>query len=454
MARLIVAPGTSQARQIILKAGVNSVGRAPVNDVTIEDGSVSSSHCQLIVSDGAVRIRDVGSTNGTRVNGASVTETDLQPGHSIQLGSVQLMFEADDCPVSQELPGTPESPPQPSIELTPPRQVARLRVAHDSPRTTAPGATTEAEPASAPGLDEPSPPAPVHLQCKYHPRTPAHWFCNGCQKAFCDLCVTMRASGSDKYCRTCSKACTPLQIAIEVPKQRTFFSELPRAVVYPFRGTGLLMLIGATIVFSALDFMSGGLAGIAIKAAALGYVFAYVQNIIHSTASGDDRLPELPAMDGLFSNFFRLVGTILISFGPALVVAYLAISQEQSAIGIALIPAIIFGCLYFPMAFLAVAIKDNVMAANPLVVVPSIVRVPLEYLVAAVLVAGVFGVRWLGDIVSGEMGDKALRTDSMSEMFLLFGLRMLWAFLSVYLLTAAMRILGILYLTRRDRLGW
>src|SRR4029077_17526123 len=98
---------------VILKAGVNSVGRASVNDVTIEDGSVSSSHCQLIVSDGVVRIRDVGSTNGTRVNGAPVTETDLQPGHSIQLGSVQLMFEADDCPVSQELPGTPESPPQP-----------------------------------------------------------------------------------------------------------------------------------------------------------------------------------------------------------------------------------------------------------------------------------------------------------------------------------------------------
>ena len=124
------------------------------------------------------------------------------------------------------------------------------------------------------------------------------------------------------------------------------------------------------------------------------------------------------------------------------------------AAGIALIPTIVFGCLYFPMAFLAVAIKDNVFASNPLVVVPSILRVPLEYIVAAILLAGMFGVRWLGDAISGEMGHRALRTESISEMLLLFGLRMLWAFLSVYLLTVTMRILGLLYLTKRDRLGW
>ena len=45
-------------------------------------------------------------------------------------------------------------------------------------------------------------------------------------------------------------------------------------------------------------------------------------------------------------------------------------------------------------------------------------------------------------------------TRSMSEMFLLFALRLIWAFLSVYLLTVTMRILGLLYVTKRDRLGW
>src|SRR3954465_10648036 len=151
MARLIVFPGTSEAREVVLKKGVNSVGRAAVNDVTIDDGSVSGSHCQLIVSDDTVRIRDVGSTNGTRVNGAPVTEIDLQPGHSIQLGSVQLMFQADDCPTSGELPGTPDSPPQPVIELTPPRQVARLRIGHE-PRPSAEAAA--ATPADGTSLGE------------------------------------------------------------------------------------------------------------------------------------------------------------------------------------------------------------------------------------------------------------------------------------------------------------
>src|SRR5690349_16294396 len=96
MARLIVSPGTAQAREVVLKVGVNSIGRAPANDVTIDDGSVSGSHCQLIVSDGTVRIRDIGSTNGTFVNDTPVSETDLAPGHRIQVGRVQLMFQADD----------------------------------------------------------------------------------------------------------------------------------------------------------------------------------------------------------------------------------------------------------------------------------------------------------------------------------------------------------------------
>ena len=68
MPRLIVAPGTPEARQIPLNEGVHRIGRSSANDVTIEDGSVSGSHCQLIISQGGIRIRDVGSTNGTFVN--------------------------------------------------------------------------------------------------------------------------------------------------------------------------------------------------------------------------------------------------------------------------------------------------------------------------------------------------------------------------------------------------
>ena len=456
MARLIVSPGTAQAREVILKVGVNSIGRAPANDVTIDDGSVSGSHCQLIVSDGTVRLRDVGSTNGTLVNDRPVVEADLAPGHRIQVGRVQLMFAADDSSnASAQAETVAAVPTPPPLPASAPRTVARLRIAHepDAPQPE------EASGEAAMPLEEDAPgqvQAPARALCKYHTRTPARWLCAGCHKTFCDLCVASRpgTGGAQKFCRGCGATCNELQLSFEAPKEKTFFSELPRAVIYPFRGTGVLVLIVTTIVFAALEFLSAGWAGILIKMAALGYVFSYVQNIIHSTASGDDKLPELPAMEGLFGSFFRLAGTLLVSFGPALVAAYLAIAQEMPAAGIALIPTIVFGCLYFPMAFLAVAIKDNVFASNPLVVVPSILRVPLEYIVAAILLSGMFGVRWLGDAISGEMGHRALRTESISEMLLLFGLRMLWAFLSVYLLTVTMRILGLLYLTKRDRLGW
>src|SRR4029434_5632708 len=86
---------------------------------------------QFIVSDDAVVIRDVGSTNGTFVNGAPVvSETSLQTGHQIQLGSVPLLFEADDISPSSPLPGVPASPTLPSADLTPPPSPpARLRVA-------------------------------------------------------------------------------------------------------------------------------------------------------------------------------------------------------------------------------------------------------------------------------------------------------------------------------------
>jgi len=458
MARLIVSPGTAQARQVVLKEGVIRIGRGPANDVTIEDGSVSGSHCQLIVSNEAVLIRDVGSTNGTCVNGTPVVETNLQPGQSIQLGTVQLLFEPDPPSASEGLPGTPGLPSVPPTPLSSQggRTAARLRIAHETEPPAVP------EPAPEPVLvpDQDSSAAAVHgpanAHCKYHPRSIARWVCTRCQKTYCDLCVTIRGSGADgqKYCRNCMIACSPLHVTFEPVKERTFFSELPRAVVYPFRGAGVLMLIGAMIVFAALDFMSRGIIGLLMRAVALGYVFAFAQNIIHTTASGDDKMPTLPAMEGLFSNFFRLAVTALMAFGPALVVAYFTIAQEESAAGIALIPAVVFGCLYFPMGFLAVAIKDNVMACNPLVVVPSIVRVPLEYIVTAVLLAGVFFLRWKGDTLSGQLGHKALMTSSMSEMFLLFGFRMFWAFFSVYLLTVTMRVLGLLYLTKRDRLGW
>jgi hypothetical protein len=453
MARLIVNPSTPRAQQLSLKEGVNRLGRREGNDVVIDDPSVSGAHCEVVFSDGTLHVRDLGSTNGTFVNGVQVTETDLQNGQFFQLGAVPVLYEADGATTpSLAAPAQPAAAPlRVNIPSAPP-----LRVSLATAKPPPPPAVEVAaeEPPAAQGAGPVA--LPANTKCKYHSHAFARWVCTGCRKALCDLCVSPRAtpSGHQTFCKSCGAVASPARVPIEGPQEKTFFGELPRAIVYPFRGNGVLILIVATIIFAALDFISRGIFAIITKAIALGYFFSFAQNIINSTAIEEDTPPDLPGMDDVFAGFLRLLGVTLVSFGPALVLAYFAVFQEQPAAGVALIPAIIFGCLYFPMAFLAVAINDDVMSCNPLVVVPSILKVPIEYIITVILVAGVFGIRWLGDAVSKGLVGPSLFTTSMSTMFLLFGLRALWAFISVYLLTVTMRILGVLYVTKKHRLGW
>ncbi|HEY5915095.1 MAG TPA: hypothetical protein VJA21_31260, partial [Verrucomicrobiae bacterium] len=103
---------------------------------------------------------------------------------------------------------------------------------------------------------------------------------------------------------------------------------------------------------------------------------------------------------------------------------------------------------------LAVAMKDSVAAANPLVVLPAIVKVPGEYLVTVILMAFVFGARFLGGTMVAVLAGGAYSTRSMSVLLISFAMRGLWSFVVIYLLTVNMRLLGILYLTKKDRLGW
>src|SRR5947209_5743931 len=89
MARLVVNHGSPAAWEIQLKPGENFIGRGFANDFKLTDPSVSGSHCQLTVSDGSIRLKDLGSTNGTFVNSAKVQEAVLQTGQLVKLGGVE-----------------------------------------------------------------------------------------------------------------------------------------------------------------------------------------------------------------------------------------------------------------------------------------------------------------------------------------------------------------------------
>src|SRR5450432_1920924 len=100
MHRLVVNPNTPQAWEIQLKPGENFLGRGFANDCKFDDASVSGSHCRILINDGAVVIKDLGSTNGTFVNRAPVQETSLENGQAIRLGTVEMVFLSESAPAS------------------------------------------------------------------------------------------------------------------------------------------------------------------------------------------------------------------------------------------------------------------------------------------------------------------------------------------------------------------
>lgn len=72
-----------------------TLGRGTTNDITLDDVRVSRSHARLDIAEGEVSLVDLGSSNGTRVNGILVERATLSPGDTIGLGGQQLRFSLD-----------------------------------------------------------------------------------------------------------------------------------------------------------------------------------------------------------------------------------------------------------------------------------------------------------------------------------------------------------------------
>ena len=83
---------------ISLKNDIIVVGRKQgVCDVFLDRGNVSKIHCLIIKTDGLLLVRDLGSTNGTLVNGQRVSRGALLPGDELSFGSLtfQVQFGAE-----------------------------------------------------------------------------------------------------------------------------------------------------------------------------------------------------------------------------------------------------------------------------------------------------------------------------------------------------------------------
>lgn len=91
-ARIRVAGGDGATRAVEI-AGRTTIGRAGSNVLVLTDPEVSSAHAVIEVTPQGCVIRDLGSANGTTVNGQRVSEAALRPGDEIGVGTTRILFD-------------------------------------------------------------------------------------------------------------------------------------------------------------------------------------------------------------------------------------------------------------------------------------------------------------------------------------------------------------------------
>ena len=193
MAKLLVKTEGVENRVLELRLGANRLGRGPENHCQIDHPTVSSLHCEVVLSEDTMVVRDCNSTNGTYVNGQRVIEAALHAGETFQLGDVELVVETTEVTVA------------------------------------------------IPQIEHPLPAPPVMLPdgamlCPRHPETRATHQCTQCHEVMCDACVHhLRRHGGKLFylCPVCSGPCEPL--GGKPPRKKpTLLDQLKQTVRVPF----------------------------------------------------------------------------------------------------------------------------------------------------------------------------------------------------------------------------
>lgn len=100
MAHLVLIDEKEQGKQYELSSDVTRIGRRGENNVPLNSGSVSGTHAEIIKTAEGFELRDLGSTNGTFLNGDRVQTARVHRNDVIRCGGVSLMFDGADVPMA------------------------------------------------------------------------------------------------------------------------------------------------------------------------------------------------------------------------------------------------------------------------------------------------------------------------------------------------------------------
>ncbi|MFU8779865.1 MAG: protein kinase domain-containing protein [Kiritimatiellia bacterium] len=104
---LEVLEGYEAGTRVALKSEL-LVGRSVTSGLVLEDPSLSKFHCRFRVVDGVVTVTDLGSTNGTLVNGIGVLRSPLEDGDQILVGSTILVLHKQTVALDADWQGVPD----------------------------------------------------------------------------------------------------------------------------------------------------------------------------------------------------------------------------------------------------------------------------------------------------------------------------------------------------------
>ena len=165
MAKLILSLEGSVIREIPLDKERITIGRRPQNDIQIENLAVSGEHACIVTILNDSFLEDLGSTNGTLVNGNSIKKHILQNNDVVEIGKYKMKYVVEAAAAGQaaqddfertmvmkSIPGKPTAPRPAAAPTSPPTNAPRPAAA--APLTSPP------RPAAAP-TTPPRPAAPA-----------------------------------------------------------------------------------------------------------------------------------------------------------------------------------------------------------------------------------------------------------------------------------------------------